>query len=43
MEQDCDYLVTLNPKDFPGGYEGVSVIEPGTLVKRIREQVKGLA
>lgn len=41
--QGCDYLVTLNPKDFPGDYEGVSVIEPGTLVKRIREQIKGLA
>ena len=42
-EQGCDYLVTLNPKDFPGDYEDVSVIEPGTLVRRIREQIKGLA
>lgn len=42
-EQGCDYLVTLNPKDFPERYEGVSVTEPGTLVKRIREQIKGLA
>jgi predicted nucleic acid-binding protein len=43
VEQGCDYLVTLNPKDFTESYEGVSVIEPGTLVKRIREQIKGLA
>jgi predicted nucleic acid-binding protein len=43
VEQGCDYLVTLNPKDFPEDYEGVTIVEPGTLVKRIREQIKGLA
>lgn len=43
VEQGCDCLVTLNPKDFPEDYEGVSIVEPGTLVKRIREQIKGLA
>ena len=43
VERGCDYLVTLNPKDFPESYENVSVIEPGTLVKRIREQIKGLS
>ena len=43
VEQGCDYLVTLNPKDFPESYKGTDVIEPGTLVRRIREQIKGLA
>ena len=43
VEQGCDYLVTFNPKDFPEDYEGVTIVEPGTLVKRIREQIKGLA
>jgi hypothetical protein len=43
VEQGCDYLVTLNPKDVPKSYEDVTVIEPGTPTGRIREQIKGLA
>jgi hypothetical protein len=42
-EHGCDYLITLNTKDFPESYEGTTVVEPGTLVKRIREQIKGLS
>lgn len=42
-EHNCDFLVTSNTKDFPESYQGVSVIEPGTLVRRIREQIKGLS
>jgi predicted nucleic acid-binding protein len=42
-EHGCDYLITANTKDFPESYEGTTVLEPGTLVKRIREQIKGLS
>lgn len=42
-EHDVDFLVTSNTKDFPKSYRGVSTVEPGTLVKRIREQIKGLS
>ncbi|PQJ26722.1 hypothetical protein BSZ35_19215 [Salinibacter sp. 10B] len=43
VEHGCDYLITANTKDFPGSYEGTTVLEPGTLVRRIREQIKGLS
>ena len=43
VDHSCDYLVTANRKDFPEGHAGVSVIEPGTLVKRIRGRIKGLS
>jgi len=38
----CDFLVTYNLSDYPRSYEGVAVVEPGTLVRRIREQIRGL-
>lgn len=39
---DCDFLVTYNISDYPRGHEGTIVVEPGTLVKRIREQIRDL-
>lgn len=42
VEHDCDFLVTYNVSDYPRSHAGVTVIEPGTLVKRIREQIRNL-
>lgn len=39
---DCDFLVTYNVSDYPRSHEGTTVAEPGTLVKRIREQIRDL-
>lgn len=39
---NCDFLVTYNLSDYPRSYEGVTVVEPGTLVRRIREQIRNL-
>lgn len=41
-QQNCDVLVTYNLDDYPRSYRGVSVVEPGTLVKRMREQIRNL-
>ena len=43
VEHNCDFLVTYNVSDYPRSYAGVSVVEPGTLVKRIREQIQNLS
>jgi len=42
VAQGCDFLVTYNLSDYPRSYEGVTVVEPGTLVRRIREQIRNL-
>lgn len=42
VTHNCDFLVTYNLSDYPRSHEGVTVVEPGTLVRRIREQIKGL-
>ena len=39
---NCDFLVTYNVSDYPRSHEGVTVVEPGTLVRRIREQIRNL-
>ena len=41
-QQTCDLLVTYNLDDYPKTYRGVSVVEPGTLVKRMREQIRNI-
>lgn len=42
VSHDCDFLVTYNVSDYPRSHEGTTVAEPGTLVKRIREQIRDL-
>jgi len=42
VDHGCDFLVTYNLSDYPGSYRGVVVVEPGTLVRRIREQIREL-
>lgn len=42
VAHNCDFLVTYNLSDYPRSHEGVTVVEPGTLVRRIREQIRGL-
>lgn len=42
VSHDCDFLVTYNVSDYPRSHEGTTVVEPGTLVKRIREQIRDL-
>jgi len=42
VDHNCDFFVTYNVGDYPKSYRGVSVVEPGTLVKRIREQIRAL-
>jgi len=39
---NCDFLVTYNLSDYPRSHEDVTVVEPGTLVRRIREQIRNL-
>lgn len=41
-QQNCTFLVTYNLDDYPRSYRSVSVVEPGTLVKRLREQIRSL-
>lgn len=43
VEHNCDFLVTYNVSDYPRSHAGVTVVEPGTLVKRIREQIGNLS
>jgi predicted nucleic acid-binding protein len=42
VDHECDFLVTYNIGDYPRSYHGVGVVEPGTLVRRIREQIREL-
>lgn len=42
VSHDCDFLVTYNISDYPRSHEGTTVDEPGTLVTRIREQIRDL-
>jgi predicted nucleic acid-binding protein len=39
---NCDFLVTYNLSDYPRTHKGTAVVEPGTLVRRIREQIRNL-
>ncbi|PSQ81165.1 MAG: hypothetical protein BRD41_03465 [Bacteroidetes bacterium QS_1_63_11] len=39
---NCDFLVTYNLSDHPRSHRGTTVVEPGTLVRRIREQIRDL-
>lgn len=41
-QQNCTFLVTYNLDDYPRSYRDVTVVEPGTLVKRLREQIRNL-
>lgn len=43
VEHRCPFLVTYNVRDYQPGHEAVTVIEPGTLVRRMRERLRGLA
>lgn len=40
---NCDFLVTYNVSDYPTKHAGVTVIESGTLMRRIREQIGNLS
>ncbi len=42
VSHNCDVLVTYNLSDYPRSHEGTTVVEPGTLVRRIREQIRNL-
>jgi predicted nucleic acid-binding protein len=39
---DCRYLVTFNTEDYPAPPERLQVLEPGQLVRRVREQLARL-
>ena len=43
VEHRCPFLVTYNVRDYQPGHEDVTVVEPGTLVRRMRERLRGLA
>jgi predicted nucleic acid-binding protein len=48
VNMDCSHLVTYNLSDYPPRYSGqavedLSVVTPGTLVRRIRTQLAGLS
>lgn len=47
VEQGCSHLVTYNLRDYPPQYSGepveeLSVVTPGSLVRRIRARLSGL-
>ena len=37
--EGCAYLVTFNVRDYPKPPEGLQVVEPGELVRRVRAQL----
>lgn len=48
VEQGCSHLVTYNLRDYPPQYSGepvddLSVVTPGSLVRRIRARLSNLA
>jgi len=43
VEHRCPYLVTYNMRDYQLGHEDVTVVEPGTLVRRMLKRIRGLA
>lgn len=42
LEHGCTHLVTYNTGDFELGHPDVPVVQPGELVRRVRERLTGL-
>ncbi len=42
LKQECQFLVTLNERDFWPEAESIEVVRPGTLVVRVREALTAI-
>ncbi len=42
LKSKCRYLVTRNARDYPDCADGLNIVGPGWLVRRIREQIARL-
>jgi hypothetical protein len=42
LEEDCRYLTTYNIEDYESGHPDLDVVQPGALVRRVREQLSTL-
>ena len=42
LHEDCRYLTTYNVEDYKPGHSNVEVVRPGTLVRRVREELSTL-